>query len=188
MKPSLKFALDFLPLAGFFLGYKLYDLFAGTIAIIVLTALCLAITWWAEKKLALLPLISGGFVAVMGALTLYSHNELFIKIRPTVVNILFAAILLGGAFIWKKGLLKPLFGMAFSLTDAGWLILSKRWGYFFTFLAAMNEIVWRSCSTDFWVNYKVFGVMAMTFVFTLVQVMLVRGHMIDEESAGPTGG
>ncbi len=181
MRPSIKFILDFLPLAGFLIGYKLYDLFVGTAAIMLLTVITLLISWLMERKIPLLPLISGIFVSIMGALTLYLHNDLFIKIRPTLVNLLFAGILLLGAYGWKKGLLKPLFGMAFELSDTGWIVLSKRWGFFFVFLAAANELVWRHFPTDVWVNYKVFGVMAMTFVFTLSQALMMQRYMAEDK-------
>jgi intracellular septation protein len=180
MSQRLKFFLDFLPLAGFFVGYHYYNLFAGTAAIIVLTLVSLAVTWAYEKKLAMMPLISGIMVTIFGGLTLLLHDELFIKIRPTIVNCLFAATLFIGVYAYKKPFLKYLLGTAFQLTEEGWLKLSRNWGIFFLFLAAANELVWRSFTTDFWVNYKVFGVMAMTLAFTIFQMVRMQRFVVED--------
>ncbi len=181
MSAALKFILDFLPLAGFFAGYHFYNLFVATAAIIALTILTLLIIWIIEKKLAMMPLVSGVLVTVFGGLTLLLQDETFIKIRPTIVNCLFAGILLVGVFGYKKPLLKYLLAAAFQLTEEGWLKLSRNWGFFFLFLAVANEIVWRQFPTDFWVNYKVFGVMAMTLAFTVFQMIRMQRFVVVDK-------
>jgi len=112
---------------------------------------------------------------VMGGLTLYLQDDLFIKIKPTITNLLFAGILLGG-LAWGKLFLRYVFGAAFRLEDVGWRILTIRWSLFFVFLAVVNEIVWRNFDTDTWVNFKVFGIMPMTFIFALAQLPLVKRY------------
>ncbi len=173
---AVKLAMDFAPLAVFFIAFKLGDVMAATIALMVATTISVAVTYAVERKIALAPLISGGLVLVMGLLTVALNDEEFIKIKPTLVNLLFASILLGGVFIYKRGLLKHILDVAFSLTDEGWQLLSKRWGYFFVFLAGLNEFIWRSFSTDFWVNFKVFGMFTLTILFAISQFRLVERY------------
>jgi intracellular septation protein len=176
LTPPLKLILDFAPLAVFFIAFKLGGVMAATLALMVATAICIAVIYYYERKLALAPLISGTLVAVLGGLSLALKDEQFIKMKPTLVNLLFALTLLIGALGFHRGLLKPLLDVAFSLTDEGWLILSRRWGFFFLFLAALNEVIWRNFPTDFWVNFKVFGMMTLTMGFAALQVKLVEKH------------
>ena len=129
-----------------------------------------------SDKSALAPLITGGVVMVMGGLTIALHDPSFIKIKPTIVNLTFAGILLGGVVVGKRGLLKYVLDVAFSLTDEGWRILSKRWGFFFLFLAALNECIWRNFSEDFWVNFKVFGMFTLTIAFAVSQFRVVEKY------------
>ena len=166
------------PLVAFFAGYQLGDLMLATALIIVATLVSLAITYRVEKKIARSPLISGILVTIFGGLTLALNDELFIKMKPTIVNCLFAIILLAGAFIYKKGVLSYLLDMAFQLSERGWWLLSVRWGIYFLFLAALNEVIWRSFSTDFWVQFKVFGMMTCTIVFMLTQLPLIKRYSI----------
>lgn len=176
MSKNLKFWIDLAPLAAFFIGYRLGDLMLATTLIIATTAACLAYVYYVERKIALSPLISGVLVAVFGGLTLALNDEYFIKIKPTIINLLFAVVLIGGVIIFKRGLLKYLFEAAFSLTDQGWRVLSLRWGVFFIFLAVLNEIIWRNFSTDFWVSFKVFGMLTCTIAFTLSQLPLIKRY------------
>jgi len=125
-----------------------------------------------------MPLVTGVFVFVMGGLTLYLHDELFIKLKPTIVNVLFASILLGG-LAYGHSLLKYLFSDVFQLLDEGWRKLTLRWALFFLFLAVLNEIVWRFFSTDFWVAFKVFGIMPLTLIFSIMQLGLMQRYQID---------
>lgn len=173
---NVKLLLDFAPLGVFFAVYKLADIMTATVALVAATLVSLAIIYVYERKIALAPLISGVLVAVMGGLTVLLNDELFIKVKPTLLNLAFSAVLLGGVFLFKKGLLKYVLEMAVSLTDAGWLLLSKRWGFFFLFLAGLNEVIWRSFPTEFWVNFKVFGMFTLTIAFALSQWKLIEKY------------
>ncbi len=178
--PALKTALDLAPLAIFLLVFKWQGLLPATAALIGTTLLSLAVTYALTRSLALLPLITGVLVSVFGGLTLVLQDERFIKMKPTAVNLLFGVVLLAGVG-FKKPLLKPLMGYALSLSERGWLLLSLRWGLFFIALAVLNEAIWRNFSTEFWVNFKVFGMLTLTLVFTLAQVPLVQRHPPAQE-------
>jgi intracellular septation protein len=195
MSPLLKLALELGPLGVFFLfnarGEQIAaafpvlqsvgkPIFLATAAFMVAISVSLAVSLWLTKRLPIMPLVSGVVVLVFGALTLWLHDELFIKLKPTIVNCLFGSILLGG-LLFGKSLLGYVFDSAFKLTDEGWRKLTFRWGVFFFVLAIINEIVWRSFSTDFWVSFKVFGIMPITLVFTLTQLPLIQKHAIVEE-------
>lgn len=179
MSPKLKLALDLGPLLVFFLAYRAAGLLAATAALIVFTLISLAVTYAKEKRIAAMPLVSAIAVTVFGSLTLILHDDLFIKMKPTFVNLLFATILLGGLY-FKRPLLKYLLSDAITIADEGWKKLSFRWGVFFIFLAALNEMIWRHFSTDFWVNFKVFGMFTLTLVFTLSQIPLMKKYWIEE--------
>jgi len=125
-------------------------------------------------------LFTAVFVVVLGGLTIYLQDELFIKLKPTIVNFLFALILIGGLMM-EKQFLKFVFGAAFQLTDEGWRLLTIRWIFFFFVLAFLNEIVWRTCTTDQWVTFKVFGIMPLTIVFTITLVPLLNRHQLKIE-------
>ncbi len=177
---GLRLALDFGPLMGFFLAFRFGGLLAATAALIALTLLSLAYIYLREKRLAVMPLVSGVAVTVFGGMTLILQDELFIKMKPTLVNLLFAAILLGGLYFGRP-LMKLLFESAFQLTDAGWRKLSLRWGLYFIFLAGLNEIIWRNFTTEFWVNFKVFGMLTLTLAFTLGQIPLIKKYWVEEK-------
>lgn len=179
MSSGLRFALDMGPLFVFFLAYKFAGLMPATVVLIAFTAVSLGITYAMEKKISPMPLVSGVAVAIFGGLTLYLHNDTFIKMKPTLVNLLFASILLGGV-CFKRPMLKYVLENAVHLTEEGWMTLSKRWGLFFIFLAILNEIIWRNFPTDFWVSFKVFGMFGCTIIFTLCQLPLMKRSMIEE--------
>jgi intracellular septation protein len=145
------------------------------------TALALAISWVLTRTLPVMPLVSGVVVLVFGALTLYLQDELFIKMKPTIVNTLFGVTLLGG-LAFGKSLLGYVFDSAFRLDAEGWRKLTLRWGVFFLFLAVVNEVVWRMFSTDFWVAFKVWGIMPITIAFTMSQMPLIMRHSLEEPS------
>lgn len=175
MNHKLKIALDMGPLAVFFIAYRLYGVQAATAAIMAATFFSLALTYWIEKKISPMPLISGVIIAIFGSLTIIFHDNSFIKMKPTMVNIIFASILLIG-LSFKKPLLKFALGSALNLSDKGWKILSLRWGLFFLFLAGLNEYIWRNYTEDFWVNFKVFGMLTLTMVFSLLQLPLIKKY------------
>jgi intracellular septation protein len=175
---GLRLVLDMGPLAVFFISYRLHGLMLATGALILCTTLSLAFIYFKERELAPMPLVTGVMVTFFGALTLLLHDEQFIKIKPTIVNLLFASILLGG-LAFKKPMLKWALGYALQMEERGWWLLSLRWGLFFVFLAGLNEYIWRYFPTDFWVNFKVFGMLTCTIIFTLFQLPLMKRYLIE---------
>lgn len=185
----LRMTLELGPLVLFFLlnakGHAIFggaareNIFYATAGFMVATFLSLALSYWKYRRVPTMPLVTGVFVAVFGTLTLVLHDDLFIKLKPTLVNSLFAAALLGAAFSGRP-LLKHLFDAAFDLTDEGWMVLTRRWGYFFLFLAILNEAVWRGFSTDFWVSFKLFGIMPLTIVFAMMQMPVLTRYATAE--------
>lgn len=195
INPLLKLALEIGPLMVFFFtnarGEMLREkfpilasigepIFMATALFMGATIIALAISWMLTRSLPVMPLVSGIVVLVFGALTLYLHNDTFIKMKPTIVNTLFGVILLGG-LLFGKSLLGYVFASAFKLDAEGWRKLTLRWGVFFIFLALVNEVVWRGFSTDTWVWFKVWGIMPITVLFTLFQMPLIQKHTIPEE-------
>ncbi len=183
MPPLLKLALDLGPLAAFFIGYRLGGIQIATAIIIPATLLSLAVNYFYEKKLAPMPLVTAVAVGVFGGLTLILQNDLFIKMKPTFVNLIFAVVLLAGNALGRP-MLKYLLESAIQLDAEGWRKLSLRWGIFFLFLAGLNEAIWRNFSTDFWVEFKVFGMFTLTLLFTCAQLPLMKRHMADEVKPG----
>jgi intracellular septation protein len=180
----MKLLIDLGPLIAFFAAYKLYDIMVATAAAIVATLVVLIVSWVRERRVAVMPIVTGVLMVVFGGLTLWLADETFIKMKPTMVNGLFAAVLLGGA-AFGQGLIKHLFGMVFDLEEAAWRALSVRWGVFFAVLALLNEIVWRTVSTDLWVNFKVFGLIGLTVAFSLAQMpFLTRHSRVRAEDGG----
>jgi len=180
LNPRLKFALDVAPLAAFIIGFKFFGMLQATVWLMAATFISLGIIFAVEKRLALAPLITGVMVGVFGGATLILQDEYYIKIKPTVVNLILASILLIGLKMGKP-LLKYVLEVAFKLDDAGWRGLSLRWGLFFIFLAGVNEIVWRNFSTDFWVSFKLFGMMTLNIAFWVCHVPYLQRHMLPEE-------
>lgn len=155
-------------------------IFVATAAFMIVVVLALIIHYALVRRLPIMPLISGVVVVVFGALTLWLHDDTFIKMKPTIVNVLFGSILLGGLW-FGKSLLAYVLDSVFELTTEGWRILTLRWGLFFFFLALLNEVVWRFFSTDFWVNFKVFGTMPITFLFAMAQVSVLSRYALNKE-------
>lgn len=182
MSPGMRFLLDLGPIALFFLLFQTHGLMIATGALIGATLLSLGISWAKTKRLPLGPLISATVIGLFGGLTLALNDETFIKLKPTIVSGIFACILLGGAYGLRKGLLRHVLEMAFTLSEEGWRILSARWGYFFLLLAVVNELVWRNTSTELWVQFKTFGLMGLTILFTFTQMPLIRRHQLEETS------
>jgi intracellular septation protein len=189
MNPRLNAAIEYGPLAVFltayYLGNRYLDdigaILAATAAIMVATVVALLVAWFVQRRVPKVPLISGGLLMLFGGLTLWLQDPVFIKMKPTIVYLLFSAVLLGGIAMGRP-LLKPLLGKAWQLDDKGWFRLTVRFGLFFMAMAGLNELVWRTQSTDFWVSYKVFGTMGLILVFTMTQVGLIHRHQIQAES------
>ncbi len=173
--PWLKPAVDYGPLVAFFAAYWLGDLFTATAAIMIATTISIILSYAVERRIPVMPVVTAAIVMVFGGLTLWLNDERFIKMKPTLVQALFALILFGGLMM-RKPLLKPLMQSAWQLTDRGWTILTLRFAVFFAVMAVLNEIVWRTMSTDVWVNFKIFGILLLTFAFTAFQVPLITRH------------
>lgn len=179
-------ALELAPLAMFFFVNTKFGIYYGTGAFIVATAIALPCYRWLEGRWPIMPLVGGFFVLVFGGLTIWLQDETFIKLKPTVVNCLFGVILGGGLLLLRRPLLKPIFGVAFQLTDAGWRKLTIRWSLFFFFLAAVNEVMWRGFSTDTWIASKMFLSFPLTMIFALLQIPLLKKYWDGEDN--PFGG
>ena len=178
----LKFITDFGPLLIFFTFYYQNEksLQVAIPPFIIATILSLGIIYLLEKKIPLIPLTSGILITFFGGLTIYFNNPIFLYMKPTIINVLFGFALLFGKYFSKENLLKKLLGNSIKLKDEGWLKLNARWIYFFFFLALLNEYVWRTQTEEFWVNFKVWGLLPITFIFTMFQVSLINKYKIDK--------
>jgi intracellular septation protein len=174
-KQLIKLVVEFGPLLVFFVANSRFGIYTGTGAFMVATIISLIASWTLLGRIAVMPLITSVFVLVFGGLTLWLQDDHFIKIKPTIVNGLFAGILFGGLLMGRL-FLKIVFGEVMRLSEDGWRILTLRWALFFVFLAGLNEVMWRFFSTDTWVAFKVFGIMPITFVFALCQIGLLKKY------------
>lgn len=177
---GLKLALDLGPLLLFFFANSRWNIFVATGVFMAATLFSLIVTYVLARRIATMPLVSAALVAVFGGLTIALQNETFIKLKPTIIYSLFAAILLGGLAL-RRSLLALVLDSVFRMDEAGWKKLTLRWGIFFIAMAILNEIVWRSVSTDAWVAFKTFGFLPLTLVFALAQVRLIARHVIQEK-------
>jgi intracellular septation protein len=175
LSPGLKLLLDVGPLALFFIVNGKWGIFAATGAFMVAVLIAIAVSYSLTRHLPLMTIVSGVVVLVFGGATLLFQNETFIKLKPTIIYLLFAAILFGG-LLAGKSLLALVFDSVFDLNEEGWRKLTVRWAAFFALLAALNEIVWRTQTTDVWVNFKVFAVLPLTFAFAALQYPLLARH------------
>ena len=181
-RPAIKFLSDFGPLLVFFIIYfkNGQDLKIAIPPFVVATLLSLGIIYFLDKKIPMMPLTSGIIITLFGGLTLYFDNKIFFCMKPTVVNLVFAAILFFGRFFTQKPLLKIFFQKSIKLQDEGWRKLSYRWIYFFIFIAILNEVVWRTQTEAFWVNFKVWGLLPISFLFIASQIPLMNKYKIGE--------
>jgi intracellular septation protein len=172
LNPFLKLALDIGPLVLFFAANARFGIFTATAAFMAAVLVALIVSYAVTRHLAIMPLVTALIVLIFGTLTLVLHNETFIKLKPTIIYVLFGGALLGG-LAFGKPLLGLLLDQMFELTDEGWRKLTWRWMFFFFALAVLNEVVWRNFSTDFWVSFKLFGVVPLTFLFGALQYPLI---------------
>ena len=179
MKSVFKLLIDIGPLAVFFVFYTRSDLKTAILPFMIATIIAVLFSYIIEKKIPIMPTVGAVIILIFGGLTIYFDNETFFKMKPTIINLLFAGILYGG-IILNKSLLRYLLGAALKLRDKGWDILTKRWIGFFIALAILNEIIWRTQSTDIWVNFKVFGILPITFIFTLTQFSIIKKYQIED--------
>ena len=180
--PIIKFVADFGPLLIFFTIYfnNENDLKVAIPPFIIATLIALIVIYFLEKRIPMVPLFSGILITFFGGLTLYFDNKIFFYMKPTIINILFAAVLFFGGYFTKKPLLKIFFQNAFELEDEGWKKLNYRWIVFFIFVAVLNEIVWRTQSEAFWVNFKVWGLLPISFLFAASQFPLINKYKLKQ--------
>ncbi len=184
MNPLVKLAVDLGPLVVFFLGNSYFGIYYATGMFMVATFISLAISYAVERKLSPMPIVTGVVVTVFGGLTIWLADDLFIKLKPTIVNSIFASILVTGLLTGRL-FLKTLLDSALQMNDEAWKAFTYRWIGFFVFLAILNEVIWRNFSTDFWVGFKLWGVFPITVVFALAQTPFLLKHQIkspDEET------
>jgi len=184
LQPLLKLALELGPLLIFFAAYTKFGFMAATGTFMIAVLVALSASWLLTKRLAIMPLVTGIVVMVFGGLTLYFNDDTFFKMKPTIVNTLFGTILLGG-LAFDRSLLGYVFDSVFQLDEEGWRKLTFRWAIFFFALAVLNEVIWRNFSRDFWVSFKVFGMMPITLVFTMFQMPLIMRHSLDKPDEDP---
>lgn len=176
LPPLAKLALDLGPLLVFFLAYARFDIFVATGAFMAAFAVAVAASWWLTRHVPAMTWFSGALVAVFGGLTLWLHDETFIKVKPTILFLMFAAIL-GFGSLTGRNYLRMLLGAAMpGLSDLGWSLLQRRWAWFFLALAGLNELFWRGFPTEVWVHFKVWGDTLLTFLFAIAQIPLLKRH------------
>ena len=179
-RPLVKFTADFGPLLIFFIIYfnSGQNLKVAIPPFIVATLISLLVIYFLEKKIPMVPLLSGVLITLFGGLALYFDNKIFFYMKPTIINILFATVLFFGRYFTQKPLLKIFFQNAFNLEDEGWKKLNYRWISFFLFMSMLNEIIWRTQSEAFWVNFKVWGLLPISFLFAASQVPLINKYKL----------
>jgi intracellular septation protein len=187
LNPMLKLALDIGPLILFFAANARFGIYAATASFMVAIVVALGVSYTLTRHLPVMPLVTAILVLIFGGLTLVLHDELFIKVKPTIIYLLFAGALLGG-LAFRKPLLGMVFDSVFNLTEEGWRKLTLRWAVFFLVLAVLNEIVWRTQTTDFWVSFKLFGVVPLTMLFGALQVPLLNKYEVKTDNASATDG
>jgi intracellular septation protein len=180
LNPLLKLTLDIGPLVLFFAANAHSGIFVATAVFMAAVLVALAVSYAMTRHVAIMPLVTAGIVLIFGTLTLVLHNDTFIKLKPTIIYLLFGGTLIAG-LAFGKPFLSILFDQMFHLTAEGWRKLTWRWALFFFALAILNEIVWRTQSTDFWVSFKLFGVVPLTFLFGALQYRLITKYHVDNQ-------
>jgi intracellular septation protein len=180
LNPMLKLVLDIGPLVLFFAANSKFGIYAATGAFMAAVLIALVVSYVMTRHVAIMPLVTAGIVLVFGGLTIILHDDLFIKLKPTIIYVLFGGTLLVGLAL-DKPFLSIMFDQMFHLTAQGWRKLTWRWALFFLFLAVLNEIVWRTQTTDFWVSFKLFGVVPLTFLFGALQYPLLVKHGAEKQ-------
>jgi intracellular septation protein len=183
LNPTVKLVLELGPLALFFAAYSRLGIFAATGVLMACVVVTLGVSYAMLRRIPIMPLITAVIVLIFGSLTLILHDETLIKIKPTALYLLFGAALFAGIWL-KKPLLKILFDSALHLTEEGWRKLTWRWAFFFLGLAVLNEIIWRTQSTDLWVKFKTFGFLPLTLLFAVAQAPLIIRHETKEQQTG----
>ena len=178
LSKTSKILLEFSPVIVFFFFYKFYGIKTATISIIITAVASNLINYFYNKHINILSLGTTALIVVLGSFTIWSNNPIFIKIKPTVVNLLFACIL-GFGLLKKQGYMKKILGAKISMSDAAWIKISKRFAVFFVFLALLNEVVWRFCEESTWVNFKVFGTFIILCIFILAQMPFLNRHRLQ---------
>jgi intracellular septation protein len=184
LNPLLKLTLDIGPLILFFAANARFGIYVATGTFMVAIVIALGVSYALTRRLPVMPLVTAVIVLVFGGLTLALHDDLFIKLKPTIIYVLFGSVLLGG-LAFRKPLLGMVFDSVFNLTEEGWRKLTVRWALFFFVLAVLNELVWRTQTTDFWVSFKLFGVVPLTLLFGALQIPLLTKYEAKEEAASP---
>ena len=181
-RPIIKLVADFGPLLVFFIIYfsNENDLKIAIPPFILATLISLVVIYFLERRLPMVPLTGGILISLFGGLTLYFDNKIFFYMKPTIINLLFAGILFFGKYFTKKPLLKIFFQTAMKLENEGWKKLNDRWIFFFIFVGILNEIVWRTQSEVFWVNFKVWGLLPISFLFAASQISLINKYKLKE--------
>ena len=179
--PLFKLATELGPLLIFFFANAKANLFVATGAFMVAIVAAMIASYVVTKHIPMMALVTGVIVLVFGTLTLVLHDETFIKMKPTIVYSLFAAVL-GGGLLFGRSFIAIMFDQMFNLTPQGWRILTMRWALFFFAMALLNEFIWRTQSTDFWVGFKAFGVLPLTIAFTMTQMPLIKRYHLEPAS------
>ena len=181
-RPMIKSIAEFGPILIFFTIYlsNNNDLKLAIPPFIIATLIALAVIYFLEKKIAMVPLTSGVLIGLFGGLTLYFDNKVFFYMKPTIINLLFAGVLFFGKYITRKNLLKMFFQNKINLKNEGWKKLNYYWIYFFLFVATLNEIIWRTQSELFWVNFKVWGLLPITILFTACTFPVIKKYKLEK--------
>jgi intracellular septation protein len=175
LNPFLKLTLDIGPLVLFFAANARFGIFTATAVFMAAVLVALVVAYVKTRRIEIMPLVTAVIVFIFGGLAIFLHNDTFIKLKPTIIYLLFGGTLIGG-LAFGKSFLGVLFDSVFDLTDEGWRKLTWRWAFFFFALAVLNEIVWRNFSTDIWVSFKLFGVVPLTFLFGALQYPLLTKY------------